>query len=113
MAGELDKCHFADASIRRLIVEAAELRIDVLNWREIVDVYVFRDVLGFEGVDPNNEDLSHGEESASDPFLTRCCATAGEPTAEYRCFSFVSAWRGEVVLKIVARSFEMTPGPER
>lgn len=102
-----DKYRLEDGSIKKLVVQDADVRLHVLNWRDEPEVLLFRDVIGFEGYSVINASLSHGAETASDPFLTRCSTLGEEAEADFRCFSFFSAWTDFAILKIIARSFEL------
>jgi hypothetical protein len=108
MIVDFDKYRFEDGSIKKLEVENADVRVHVQNWRDEVDVLVFRDVIGFEGYSVINDSLSHGAETSSDPFLARCSTIGEEAEADFRCFSFFSAWTDLAILKIIARSFELS-----
>jgi hypothetical protein len=94
-----------DATITKLTVENADLRLFVRNWRDELDVLVFDDVIGVESLSFINSCLSHGNESTDDEFLNRCCSIGNEAPSEFRCFQFYSAWSDTPILRIVARSF--------
>jgi hypothetical protein len=107
MTVDFDKYRLEDGSIRKLEVENADVRVHVQNWRDEVDILVFRDVIGFEGYSVINASLSHGAVTTSDPFLASCSTIGEEVEADFRCFSFFSAWTDFAILKIIARSFEL------
>jgi hypothetical protein len=107
MTVDFDKYRLADGSIKKLEVENADVRVHVQNWRDEVDILVFGDVIGLEGYSVINASLSHGVETTSDPFLARCSTIGEEAEADFRCFSFFSAWTDLAILKIIARTFEL------
>ena len=106
MTAVFDDFRLDDASIVRLIVEKAEVQIEIQNWQEDVDVIVFRDVIGLECGSFINTTLSHGVSSNSDAFALRSCMIANEVPNDFQCYSFFSVWTNDPILKIVARSFE-------
>jgi hypothetical protein len=107
MTVDFDKYRLADGSIKKLEAENADVRVHLHNWRDEVDILVFRDVIGLEGYSVINASLSHGSETTTDPFLARCSTVGDEAEADFRCFSFFSAWTDLAILKIVARAFEL------
>lgn len=107
MATSFSEYRLDDATITKLTVEAAIVRLKVRNWQEEMHDLVFEDVVGIESMSFINSSLSHGEDLATDDFLNRCCAIAEENPMEFRCFAFYSAWSDLPILKIVARGFRV------
>jgi len=107
MAKSFGELALADGQIVTVSMQNADLRVELTMWNEETETLLFRDFLGVEGLNPVNEDLSHGVESTGDPFLIRCCALREERPNEFRCFCFYSAWSDVATFKVIARSFEL------
>ncbi len=106
MAG-FDEQRLADGSITKLCMENAKVSVSMRNWREEEEVFVFNDPIGIETYGCINASLSHGTETADDPFLVRSCIVCEDNPKDFRCFSFFSAWSDDPIIKIIARSFEL------
>ena len=107
MAKSFGEMTMADGQIVTVTMQNADLQIELKAWNETTETLLFSDFLGVEGLNPVNEDLSHGLELTGDPFLIRCCAIREERPDEFRCFCFYSAWSDVAIFKVVARSFEI------
>jgi hypothetical protein len=75
-------------------------------------VLVFREVIGIEGFGIVNVDLGGVSESSSDPFIEQVCPVVDEPISGFTCYSLISAWNDRPLIKIVARSWELSSAME-
>jgi hypothetical protein len=104
MESDFARYKVADGFIKKIVVDGANAYVHLQTWQEKMETFAFIDVIGLEALGAIGESLSHGTETASDPFLIRCCEAENVPAEEFRCFGFASAWTNTVVLRIVARS---------
>ncbi|MES2790320.1 MAG: hypothetical protein V4719_11985 [Planctomycetota bacterium] len=92
MTSAFNQYRFDDATITKLVVENDVARLMVRNWMEEIDILVFEDFAGIEGLGFINAALSHGEDIRNDVFLQHCCDAGDEQTNEFHCFQFFSAF---------------------
>ena len=73
------------------------------DWQDYHITVTFNDVIAFEVTGAIDADLSHAQDSLEDPWILKACSHANESPGGYHCFSLISAWTDEPLLRIVAR----------
>lgn len=97
----------SDGQVLGVSLSDTELRVLCMDWREAEFTLIFHDVVGIEELGIIGEDLSHGSVDSTDPFIGRACRAAREDAEGFWCFALWSAWSGEPLMRVVARSFEL------
>jgi hypothetical protein len=96
-----------DATIVGIEVLADSVKVILRDWRERQLLLVFSDVLAFQAISPLNEDLDCGLVEKDDELLIQAGSAIKEVDVQaYRTFSFISAWTGVKILKIVAKGVD-------
>ena len=98
------KRRFADAEIVSFRSLNGDLELEYVDWQERPVKLKFEEAVGYEAFSPEGVSLSHATTGVNDPLIVVACTAAGEdnPSA-FQIFSFVSAWTGVPVLRIVAK----------
>ncbi len=102
----INEINLSDATVIRLDLSSESLTLYYEDWQEVEQRLVFADVVSVQAFSPEGTEMSEVHESTGDSFLDQTSDVIGEDCSKYRCFSFISAWNGNVFLKIVAQRFE-------
>ena len=108
MGTAFDQLLVADGRIVSISIGNGRVDIYICTWQEYEYVIYFEDVIGIEGIDPVEEELSHCAELINDEFLNRCCTMLQENPNSYKCYAFFAAWGDLAILKVVARTYGVT-----
>lgn len=93
----------SDGRVTEVVIRAGGVLVRLQDWQDHLVAVTFDDVIAFAGLGAIDADLSHVRDSTDDPLIQTACGQANEPPEGYRCFSLISAWTDEPLLKIVAR----------
>jgi hypothetical protein len=93
----------SDGEVTEVVIRGGGVVVRLQDWQGHLIAVTFDDVIAFEGIAAIGVDLSHVLESADDPLIQTACRQEGESPEGYFCFSLISAWTDEPLLKIVAR----------
>ncbi|MEM4725229.1 MAG: hypothetical protein QXP01_09475 [Candidatus Hadarchaeum sp.] len=96
-----------DARIVKLMLEGATLCLWIRGWQGDKVLIEFTDVIGIEGFEITDVDLGRVHESTTDPLIEKSCSFAGELRDGFNCYSFLSAWNDQPLLKVVAKSWKI------
>ena len=102
-----DDFRIADGVITHISIARGEMDVFFRDWQEKDFELSFGNVIGFDGNNPVQEELSHGKILQDDEFLRRCCVMTGDDPATFHCFAFYSAWTDGPILKVVAERFSV------
>ena len=105
---EFSRLHLADAEVVSLFAKAGDLEVVYRDWREQTFVLTFRDVVGFEAFGVEGEDLSHGTESAEDPFIAKAVEYARDSIEGLTSYVLWSA-SDQPILRVAAQRFTVEP----
>ena len=94
----------ADATIDSVSLTRGAAIVTCHDWQEKPMRLRFDDPLACEWMSPEDEDLSHLDVKETGDLLSATEAIRQDDSSEYREFVFVSAWTGNAILRIVARS---------
>ena len=92
-----------DGRLIEVVIRPGSVVVNLQDWRGHRVMVTFEDVVAFEGGGGLDTDLSHLADSADDPWILTACARADESPQQCRCYSMISAWTGEPILRVVAR----------
>ena len=95
----------SDGSVESLISTVGRLVVKLIDWQECVWEIHFSDVIAFENLSVEGEDLSEIQVGNSDEFFDRVLERIDESLDKYNCVSFHSAWNHVPLLKVIARSW--------
>jgi hypothetical protein len=107
-----DTIRVDDARITKVVLDGTTLFLSIRDWQGKTMVLVFRDVIGVKGYGIVNVDLGAVSESSSDAFIEEVCSVVDEPVNGFQCYSLISAWNDRSLVKIVARSWELSSAME-
>jgi len=93
----------SDARVTEVVIRAGGLIVRLRDWQDRPVAITFDDVIAFEGSGPIDDELSHPQIRTEDPLIEQASSRGGESPMNYRCFTLISAWTEQAVLKIVAR----------
>lgn len=93
----------SDGRVTEIVIRVGGVLVRLRDWQDQLVAVTFDDVIAFEGTGAIDVDLSHTEDSTEDPLIQSASGQANESPEGYRCFSLISAWTDEPLLKIVAR----------
>jgi hypothetical protein len=93
----------SDGRVTEVVIREGGALVRLRDWQDHLVAVTFDDVIAFEGIGAMDADLSHAQDSTEDPLIRKATGQANESPEGYRCFSLISAWTDEPLLKIVAR----------
>ena len=102
---EITDLNISDGSVESLISTVGQLIVKLNDWQENVWEIHFSDVVAFENISVEGEDLSEIIISNSDEFLERILERVDESLDTYSCVSFHSAWNDVPLLKVISNSW--------
>jgi hypothetical protein len=108
MATAFRDLKISDGRVTEVVIRAEGVLVRLRDWQGHLVVVTFDDVIAFEGTGAIDADLSHAQDSTEDPLIQQASSQANESPEGYRCFSLISAWTEEPLLKIVARRAVVT-----
>jgi hypothetical protein len=97
----------ADSQVLGLASTVGELSVSLQDWQEQSFVITFIDVVGYEVIGVESEELSHGSVSTSDPLIEHMRTTAHADADGLWCFALWSAWNDAALLRVVARQYRI------
>ena len=100
---DITKLHIADGQIEGLTSTRQSLRIEFRDWQEGIWLLDFPDATAFESISAEGEDLAEVRIEESNDWLLGVKNTVQDELPDARCYSFMSAWSGTAVLRVVAK----------
>ena len=109
LSRELSKLHTADGSIQGIESSTGSLIVHFLDCKETEWIISFKDVIAFQSIGAENEDLAAVEIVDKDDFLEQVkSADSEEDLNDMQCALFRSAWSNTPLLKVIASSCEVS-----
>ena len=103
----------ADAEIISVAADGDTVHVAYRDWQEKTCLLEFSGVVGYQSFSPEGRQLSHGLVEMDEPLIAFSCLTAEEDCLDgFKVFSFVEAWQGAKVLRLVAKRVTVVPAVE-
>ena len=109
---KLEELNIADGRITEILSRPGIVIIKFMDWQEKKWNIIFDNVLALQCIGYENEDIAEVNNRCSDDFLAQVKKHEGEDEEleGVKCYSFISAWKNEAVLKIVASTTKVELG---
>lgn len=106
---KLGELNIADGSIQGIRSSSGSLVVHFRDWQEKEWLVTFRDVLAFQSLGAENEDIAEVKIVDEDDFLELVKGTEAEADLQnMQCTLFKSAWNEIPLLKVIASSCDVS-----
>ena len=103
----------ADGTVTSVCSEQGRLLIGFEDWQERRWAIEFTGVVAFENYGVEGVDLSHVSEDDDGKLRKRVSSITGEPICEAKCYTFVSGWGDQPLLRLLAEACNVSEAEGR